>query len=943
MLSLSNLKSTVQASQYFEQDDYYIREKGHWFGKGARELGLKGEVTKEVFEAVLNGRDPETGQMLVKADDSRRPGTDLTFSASKSVSVMAIADPRVIEAHRKAVEEALVFIERNYAATRLGAGGTEKVKTGNLVVARFDHVTSRELDPQLHTHCVAANLTQGPDGKWRTLDNTKIFENRNFLGQVYRNQLALNLQQLGYTVEWTKNGLFEIKGVDEKILKEFSQRREQVEAMAEKLRKKPELAKLPKGKLYELATLESRKAKPKELDREWLHQDWKNRVEAFGLSIEQVQIVARNQVDGQTPISPQEATRMAVSIVTETEAVFTREEVAHKALQLSLGRATIRDIEKQMKEMESKGELLTRGDGRYTTTEMLAVEKSLVTMADCSLDARRAIVEDPGKLRAVIEKYEAEEGKRKAIELSEGQRAALEHVLSSKDNIILIQGYAGVGKTFMLQTLKNELEERGWRIKGASFTGKAAQEMTSAGVKSSTIDSFLGEKKDVANGKEMWFIDEASLVGGKKALELMKQAKENNAVLVFMGDQAQLQAVQSIASFSLLQKRSAASIAEIRNINRQKEGWYQDVVKDIAGLKTDAEGKILPAANEPERKVMLNRAFEKLDRMGKIVEIQNKEELKQWVVSDYLKSRAKGSAVMLVDTNRDRHAFNEEARRQLKESGVLKKEHIHTVTMDKGLDKVEKNNSKNYAVGDIVLAEKGIGSLRRFKQGKVVAVDHHKGTVTLETTDVMTHRKNLFMKLGKLPFVDKKVNLKLPYSVSETKKNLHTIDIKKDGQKIKVYEEKKLGLAKGDEVILTKNDKSLKISLKENENGVVNGMKAVVKSVDRSGNITLLDEKRKEIRFNLKSYNYLEHGYAMTAEKSQGGSWRTALDATNGDRHKKYVTTTRGTHELIMYTTDKDEMTRNALVEKSKTSALDYMNQPEEKQKRKERELYLSR
>src|SRR5216683_6620447 len=54
--------TAAQAETYYEekysQDDYYTEKQrvvGNWFGRGAEELGLSGEVATEDFRAVLRG------------------------------------------------------------------------------------------------------------------------------------------------------------------------------------------------------------------------------------------------------------------------------------------------------------------------------------------------------------------------------------------------------------------------------------------------------------------------------------------------------------------------------------------------------------------------------------------------------------------------------------------------------------------------------------------------------------------------------------------------------------------------------------------------------------------------------------------------------------------------------------------------------------------------
>lgn len=207
------------AQRHLRQSDYYDQNRtveGRWCGRGAELLGLKGEVTSEDFEAVRQGLDPQTGEFLRQRHSADRIASngaeqskarslyDMTFSAPKSVSVMAVVagDERLVAAHTTAVREALEEAEK-YSATRVRlAGLNENRATGNWIVASYTHDTSRQLDPQLHTHAVAANLTyDGTEGRWKALQASGLYERRSYLTEVYRNTLAREVRALGYEVE----------------------------------------------------------------------------------------------------------------------------------------------------------------------------------------------------------------------------------------------------------------------------------------------------------------------------------------------------------------------------------------------------------------------------------------------------------------------------------------------------------------------------------------------------------------------------------------------------------------------------------------------------------------------------------------------------------------------------------------------------------------------
>ncbi|WP_373541692.1 MobF family relaxase [Chamaesiphon sp.] len=230
MLTAKNCQASA-AVKYFTDD--YERGETRWFGKGAAKLGLVGEIERESFEHICYGRSPDGSKYLgTKGNpDKRRAGTDFTFSAPKSVSLTALVsgDTRLEVAHRNAVEMTLKLIEARYAQTRITKNGiVSEIQTGNLVVAQFDHIESRELDPHLHTHALVMNLTQAESGKWYANDNDRIFQNKKHLGTIYQAYLAAEVERQGYEIEPRPHGMFEIKGYKRENLVEFSKRRMQI-------------------------------------------------------------------------------------------------------------------------------------------------------------------------------------------------------------------------------------------------------------------------------------------------------------------------------------------------------------------------------------------------------------------------------------------------------------------------------------------------------------------------------------------------------------------------------------------------------------------------------------------------------------------------------------------------------------------------------------------
>ena len=241
MLSIATLRSASQASNYYDSMDYYTNNSKQnnscWFGVGAKNLNLEGAVEPEIFKNLLKGELPDGTIMYkgynAKGEKTRRPGYDLTFSAPKSVSILAFKDPRIVDAHNKAVKSTLEQIEQQ-ASARVKVNGVVTTKTtSNLVVGTFLHNVSRLLDPELHTHSVIINMTE-IDGKYRSLYGDDFYNLKKALGLEYRLALAQDLLRLGYELEQTsKEGFFEIKGVPKDVIKQLSKRRQEIEQVLE--------------------------------------------------------------------------------------------------------------------------------------------------------------------------------------------------------------------------------------------------------------------------------------------------------------------------------------------------------------------------------------------------------------------------------------------------------------------------------------------------------------------------------------------------------------------------------------------------------------------------------------------------------------------------------------------------------------------------------------
>jgi conjugative relaxase-like TrwC/TraI family protein len=278
-----NAKAALAYYAHLRSDEYYTRgvePLGRWAGEGAERLSLRGPVTQTEFEAALDGLDPKTGDRLAQYGGRAREhsaGWDMTFSAPKSVSVLwALSDDQnrraVEQAHQSAVLAATRHLERTAAWARRGTGGRVREQTAGLLMAQFDHHTSRESDPQLHTHCFVFNLAPRRDGSWGAIVSRELYAAQKDAGAVYRHELAGELERMGHRLDPQKDG-FRVAAIPREVERAFSKRRQAIEEAAH-----AHGYRTPKG--MELATLRTRRAK-RDAKLDGLFKAWQTEAKAL--------------------------------------------------------------------------------------------------------------------------------------------------------------------------------------------------------------------------------------------------------------------------------------------------------------------------------------------------------------------------------------------------------------------------------------------------------------------------------------------------------------------------------------------------------------------------------------------------------------------------------------------------------------------------------------
>ena len=536
------------STRHLQHSDYYAegeRVVGKWMGRGAEMLELQGSVKDQDFEALRQGLDPRTGEFIRQRQGSDRVGKDgatqsqarhlydFTFSAPKSVSVMAIlgGDTRLREAHTEAVAVALAELE-DYASARVRQGGANSDRrTSNLAVAVYDHDTSRELDPQLHTHAVAANMTfDGVEGKWKALQASGIYERRAYLTEVYRNALAAHVLRLGYDIDSRRdhrgrdNG-FEIRGVPEELLTRFSQRSRQrddaIRAFVEKTGRHPtdnEVAVLVR---------ETRADKLIEISTEEVRFNQRSRI-----SNEESAKLTEMRRDGVevefTPRSAESSLRHAQDHVFERVSVARDHELLAEALRHGRGEIRIEELKGRMATQESAGQLLRHGD-EVATAESLQRERDMIE----AVNRDQGSFDPLGRGREFVA----------ADILRPEQKRAIEFVLESRDRAVAVSGAAGAGKTATLKELRRGLAEGGRDIIAVAPTMSAVAELQAVGfTEAMSVERLLQDAQNQSGLKgSVIIVDEAGMVSSRQMAALIGVAQESGARIVLTGDTRQIQ------------------------------------------------------------------------------------------------------------------------------------------------------------------------------------------------------------------------------------------------------------------------------------------------------------------------------------------------------------------------------------------------------------------
>ena len=846
---------------YYSRKDDEHRKASHWRGSGAALLGLRGHVEPGEFRRVLEGRVPGTEVQLGRVRDGvfeHRPGVDMTLSVPKSVSLEVLlggpGSARALRAYNKAVLRTLDLVERRLLKTRRwdpALGRSVQVGAPFLVAATFGHVTNRNNEPQLHTHCVIGNMTF--DGKrWRSVEIGLLRRYDRLLGAFFRNELARELRREGFALRPTMLGHvagFEIVGWSREALETYSSRRREILDFVQ-----------DRGWRYsartaQAAALRTRKRK-REPRREELEARWREVARERGI------VKQRSRKVGVRNPEPTPALEIAWRVIGQLEersSVFPVRSALALALSHSPGVHTLETLEAAFAELVRDRHLIPairRGVGEaWTTARAVHSEREVIERMKAGVGTAEPLAPGPMEERSL-------EG------LTEGQREAARLILESRDRTVGVQGYAGTGKTVMLRRVAALASGR--RAVGLAPSASAARTLSrETGLGCRTLQWFLARCREVADGVAdaktlrmlkseyggaLLVVDEMSLAGTAQARALLRIVDRLDvARLVLVGDIRQLRGVEAGQPFRQLQLAGMAT-ALLDDVRRQRD---PDLKAAVLDLIEGAPGQAIERLGDDLHEVPAEALAETAARL--------------WL---RLSPEARAGTALLAPTRALRTEIDDAVREGLEAEGVLLGGSLEIETLvSLGLTRAQKGDARNWREGDVALFHRDL--LRyRIRTGDACQV-----------TEVSEERVLLVHPDGRPRHLRPKGDVRY---------------------RLELYETRRLRIRKGERLRWTRND---------TDRGLVNGEEAEVRAIGKATvTLRVAGGRDVAFAHDDPQLRHLAYAYASTVHGAQGLTRErviAVLDSGHGllsNQQTFYVQLSRARENAVVLTDNREQL-----------------------------------
>jgi conjugative relaxase-like TrwC/TraI family protein len=650
----SYLRDGLSKADYYTNGEPILET---WKGDLTSELGLENRrATIETFDMLCDNINPKTGQMLsAKNVENRKAYYDFTFSAPKSVSILhGLTNDSELKnglenVMRQSVIEAMNFAQKEFSLTRDKTNNQNRyLKTGKLIYTEFLHDTSRPIngipDPHLHIHAAVFNITKDPEtGVLKSMEFHDFAKYRNQIEAVHHSVLASKLQSvLGLELRATNNS-FELVGIDRNLIDQFSNATKKIEKFAED---KGITSSTIKGNLgAKLREKKTDKLPQNELTGIWLDRldfDSQKAVQSFRIS---------------KPIIPLVESLNNTAIQDSIKHNFERSTVVDKrnlityAFNSDLTKLDYKDVIQEYQKVKDNFEIVdtTRGRQEFLTTKaVLEEEKKIKDFVNSGINQTKPI--NPNfKL---------------TNSMSIDQDRVFYSVLNSKDSIQYIRGDAGAGKTYLIQNLKQAMEESNHSVFAYAPTSIARRKVLREEVSkdSNTIASLINNpaEQEKLNSKSVVFIDEAGMVSYKDMIKLLELRQSKSFRMILVGDTKQHASVVRGDTLRFIETNTNINTFALTDNRRQSDPEYKKAIYQLANKD-------------------ITNAIQTLDNIGAIKEIPLSTKRYEAISKEYITKvkeyrswqEAQKEVLIVTPTHEEASIITTKVRRELKKNGFI--------------------------------------------------------------------------------------------------------------------------------------------------------------------------------------------------------------------------------------------------------------------------------
>jgi len=706
------------------------------------------------------------------------------------------------------------------------------------------------------------NLTETEDGKARAIQPQELYKSQQYATAVYQAELGYRLKELGYETEAGKNRGPEIKGYTQEYLDASSPRSQQIRAHLEEHG-------LEGARAAQIAAHRTRDAKSP-LSAEEMLERHHELGEAFRNQAQRV--VEESRARGvqehhsaeEREIHAREAVTYSRDRHIEREAVVDERELMRDALRRSMGESTFREVRENLEQRIRSGEFI-----EVSRERLGAVDRTLTTreMLDCERDSLIRMKAGQGSHDPLVSEQNRQELAGKFDHLSDSQGRAVVEILSSRDQVVGLEGVAGAGKTTSLSAIREAAERQGYQVDGLAPTSRAAQQLEEAGIHSGTLQRHLAQARRDHVERQLYIVDESSLASTRQVTEFLDRLQEQDRV-IFVGDTRQHQGVEAGRPFQQLLE-GGMHTAHLDEIIRQKDPTLKQAVEQLA------HGHV-------------QEAIENLAQ-GRVHEIGDRQDRLEAIAKAY--AERPDETLVVSPDNRSRQEINERIHRDLQSNGrVEQQEHRLTVLVPRQeMTGADRQWAAQYEPGDIVRYTRGSQAVgvEAGEYVHVTGVDAGQNLLTVE-------RQN---------------GQQLTYDPHR----LHGVS---------VYREAERDFSIGDRVQFTAPYRDERIA---------NRQLGTVDQIDAGGNLQIRLDSGRDAQFNIHEHPHLDYGYAVTSHSSQGATAdRVLVHVDTEQAHDQlinsrlaYVSVSRGRYDAQIYTNDAEKLGEQLSRNVSKSSAME--------------------